>query len=368
MKTAAIICEYNPFHIGHAYHIAQTRTHADYILCIMSGSFVQRGEVAMFDKFSRARWALQAGADMVIELPCVHSLQSAEGFARGAVYLAQALGVDYLSFGAECADVDPFKQVAQINLTPPPAYTAAFRACLNQGKPYAAAKEAALRACLDVPGSLLTPNSTLGIEYTKQILLHKYSIQPLIIRRDPGSISSSQCRAAIQHHRLPFVPGYVLASMTTPVTLDMLEEAIFYRLRTMSREEYQALPELSEGLENRIYLAARQGHSLSSLVRAIASTRYPLARIKRILCCALLGIQAPDARQMPQYARILGFRRDSIAASMALRSRATLPLIDRPVTIKENPQFQLETRATDIRALACHDPSGMDFISPLVVI
>lgn len=369
MQVCAIVCEYNPLHSGHAHQIERVKAMGYRVLCIQSASFVQRGEPAIYDKFTRASWALKAGADLVVELPCLFSLRSAEGFAQGAMHIAHHMGADAFCFGSELADLGALRSIAQLHRNETDAFRQALREKLDEGLPYPAAREAATRHCLTLPDAAFGPNSTLGIEYIKAAEALGGRLQPLAIARK-GAVNSSACRSAILSGQTPGLPDFVHqdASQLRPVTLASLEQALLARLRSMDSEQYSQLPDLSEGLENRIQKAAVQAADIQTLLEAIAVKRYPLARIKRILCCALLGISQAHDALTPTYARVLGIRRDASDTLKHLTQISQMPIVTKSVELKDEPLFRIEQRATDIRALAEAQPARLDFTHPLVTL
>ena len=372
MRIAAIICEYNPLHRGHQAHIAWTKQHADAVICLMSGSFVQRGEPAFFDKFTRARWALQAGADIVWELPTLGALQSAQGFARAGVYLAHALGADDLSFGVECADLSALQSLADLSKTD--SFSLRLQAHLSTGCSYAAsAQQAAQELLPSLPPHVFGPNCTLAIEYIRAKKRYHAPLRVLPMQRCLP-ISSTVCRQRYleQQSLDAFVPPFVHHALSSlrPVTWEDLEPMLFYRLRTMSPQDFASLPDCSEGLEQRLYRASRVHTTIPALLADVSTSRYPLSRIKRLLCCALLGITA-DLQTAYQdiwpYVRMLGLSRKAGPVMDVLRQRARIPLLDKPVARKTDPLFILEQRATDLYALCAQQPCGLDFTHPLVL-
>lgn len=372
MRIAAIICEYNPFHKGHQAHIAWTKQRTDAVVCLMSGSFVQRGEPALFDKFTRARWALQAGADIVLELPVVGVLQSAQGFARTGVFLADAIGADALSFGVEEADTDSLYALAR--LEDQEAYAKRLQQHLAQGCSYpAAAQRAAQEMLPSLSEKLFGPNCTLAIEYIRAIERYQSPLHILPMPRNLP-ISSTVCRRQYCAHQSldALLPPFVLDSIPSvrSVTITDLAPLFLYRLRMMTPADFAALPGCSEGIEQRLYRAGRTQTSLSGLLSATTTARYPLSRVKRLLCNALLGVTADMQsfyRDTLPYARLLGLSRTAGNVMTELRRRAHIPLVDKPVAWKYDPLFSLEQRATDVHALCMGQPCGLDFSHPLAL-
>ena len=369
-KVAGIVAEYNPFHRGHAYHIAETRRllGADCtVVCVMSGDFVQRGDVAVFDKFARAEMAVRGGADLVFELPLRWSLSSAEGFAHGAVRLLESTGVvTHLSFGSECGDVNRLLAAAAAQRTP--AFLEAFNAALAAGVSYPRAQELAARSAAPELADLLTqPNDTLALLYLDALWALDSRITPLAIPRvgaghdAPGESdypSASRLRERLRagERVSEWVPHLPEAQ---PVFLDDLEIAILSRLRMLPKEAFAALPCSSEGLENVLYNAVHSAAAFDGILAAAKSKRYPMSRLRRMLLCAALGVKK-DA-QAP-YLRVLAANERGRALLHTMRETATLPVITKPAAARENADFCLTADAHDLYVLAQSDKTpGQDW-------
>lgn len=376
MKTAGIICEYNPLHGGHLRQIQTLKKQGfTHVLCVMSASFVQRGEPAIYDKFCRAKWALLAGADCVLELPCISSLQNAEGFAQGAISILDACGcVEGFCFGSETENLDALQSVAELHLERPQEFSTALREQLAEGRSYPYAMQAAAQACLPkIDPTVFSPNATLGIEYIKAAIRLGSHMQPIPVLRDRKSdpISSSLCREKILGGALPdMLPDFVKKDLPNlrPVSLDMLFEPIALRLLQLRPEGISELPDVTEGLENRIYSAISQSHCLEDFYHMVSTKRYPLARIKRILCCAMLGITQADVLQSrktgPQYARPLAVRNSNFLSM--LNASCQIPLMTKPIEYRDDPSFQTECFATDLHAHLAGAPIGKDFTAGIL--
>lgn len=370
MQLCAIICEYNPLHLGHAWQIEQAKLRFGSVICVMSSSFVQRGEPAILDKFTRARCALHAGADAVFALPSLFSLQSAEGFAAGAVRLAAGLGATHLCFGSELTQANLLSRLAQLSADEPPALKKALSSALANGISYPAAFQKAVQQILPAfPNEAFLPNALLGVEYLKAIRRYDLPLVPFALPR-ALPYSSSQCRAGLPRGQYSGLPAYTKDALQTHPLVDFnaMEPSLLYRLRSMDASDFHALPFVSEGLENRLYQAARKTSTLSGLLSFCQTRRYPLARIKRLLCCAYLGITQQDMlsanRQGPSYAQLLALNPDAQAVRQALK-RCTLPICTNAATLSENQQLSIEQRATDLYALLSHQPCGLDYTASL---
>ena len=320
MKTVGIICEYNPFHNGHARQlgiIRRLRGENTAIVCLMSGNFVQRGAPAVYPKMIRAEAALAAGADLVLELPVTYALRSAEGFAAGGV---EILGTfcDELCFGAENADPCPLLALAKGLLSE--EYRELLRAELDRGLSFPAARQRALERMGLQHELVQTPNNILGVEYCKAILSSGTAMAPLPITRGGDYHATAPERenpSATALRRLigageslgDYVPAEAAGLFAhAPVhTLAAGERAMLARLRTMTEGEFEALPFGSEGLWRKLMHGARRYATLEEIAQSVKSKRYTRTRIDRMILCAGLGITEAQLAQSVPYTRILGF-------------------------------------------------------------
>ncbi|MGN1108357.1 MAG: nucleotidyltransferase family protein, partial [Oscillospiraceae bacterium] len=266
MKTAAVICEYNPFHYGHKYQLDQTRKlGATHIVAVMSGSFTQRGDAAVFDKYTRARTALENGADLVLELPVKYSLCAAEGFARGAVGIISKLGcVDMLSFGSECGSIAALKEAA--GAVEYAVRTREFQLLVEGGKSYPAALAEAVNKYYteDVYQTISSPNNTLAVEYIKALDDIGSSIEPVTILREGAGHDSDEEEAqfiSASLIRKKILAGEKYADFAPEIncpTADIrrLETAILAKLRCMRQEDFEQVYDAAQGLAERLYKAS----------------------------------------------------------------------------------------------------------------
>lgn len=319
MNVCGIICEYNPFHNGHKFHIEQTRKlfGATHIVAVMSGNFVQRGDLAIIDKYKRTETALKNGVDLVIELPVQYSLASAEQFAQGAVYLLDKLGcVNILSFGSECGDIGLLKETAKA--VKEYQQSDELKKTMDKGLTYPLALKKIIKEKYSekLSDTLNYPNNTLAIEYINAIDKIGSSIEPVTLKRktalhDSEILENTNIVSASQIRRLLFEKKDV--SSFTPysdfsniASLSNIENAVLSKLRTMNRDEIADVPNVLMGLENRIYDAAREATSLEELFELIKNKRYTLSRIRRIVLSSFLGITKNDLKIPPSYVKILG--------------------------------------------------------------
>lgn len=382
MNIVGIIAEYNPLHNGHMYHLEESRRLSGAELCVvaMSGNFVQRGELACADKYTRAEWALHAGVTMVVEIPTVHALASAESFAGGAVRALANTGlVTHLAFGCECDNLQLLQYLADISDNESPAYKGILARHLAEGKAYPRARSDAFGE-MGLDRYYLTelekPNNILAVEYLRALKKFAPHIRPVpVLRRGSdhhdanlrGAISSgSAIREALLRgdssvlEAIPFLVGGALRFNTEIMAAGRTVEAMtLYKLRTMPKEELAALPGAGEGIENVIFRAARENATLYGFYNEVKSKRYTMARIKRMACCALLGISADLARDMDlgasDYIKVLGIqsRARNLLSTMAAQGFA--PVIARNSDLRKIDKqpasvasFSADTLSTDL--------------------
>lgn len=330
MKVAAVISEFNPFHNGHKYLVEKIKSeHADCVVAIMSGNFVQRGEVAIVDKYERAKAALQGGCDLVVELSTVFALSSAERFAKGGVQIADALNTDILCFGAENEDVSKLTQIADAFSNDD--FKSALKLNLSNGDYYAKAVANAIEQHLSKEHAdmLNGANNTLGVEYIKA--LKSTNISPVAIKRlgvdHDSDITFENISSATNIRNLIKNSESYTEFSDIPISdyadINELETAILYKLRTMSKEELENLPDVSEGLHNRIFECARSSNSLEEFYNNLKTKRYTLSRLRRIVMCALLGITKELNSYDAQYVRVIGMNK----VGATLLKNCKLPLL-----------------------------------------
>ncbi len=392
MRTAGIICEYDPFHLGHAWHIAQTRAALGEdcaVVCCMSGHWTQRADCAVADKWTRGALALAGGADLVLELPLPWALSTAERFAWGGVAVLAAAGVvDTLSFGSESGDLARLQAAA--DCLDRPAYQQALRERLARGLPFAAARQAAAETLLGPEASCLAaPNDNLGVAYLRAIRELRAPLEPLAIRRRGARHSSRTVRegfaSATWVRRLlregnregaaALMPGGA-ETLGEPARLSWAERAVLARLRTMEEADFAALPDsgAAEGLPARLCRAARQSCALEEFYALAKTKRYTHARLRRLAVSAFLGLREADVPAFPPYLRVLGLSSRGRLLLRQMKETAALPVITKPAHVKALPPdaqrlFRLEARAGDLYGLCFSRPRpcGLDWTrSPVV--
>lgn len=352
--NTGIICEFNPFHSGHKYLIDTVKKSSDAVICVMSGNIVQRGEFAVYDKFTRARTALENGADLIIDLPCAYSAMSAKGFAKYAVQLTEATGItDSLSFGAECDDIELLKETANEIENKKEAIAKEMK----NGLSYPAARRLAAGSEL-----LDYPNNILAIEYIKHTTLPCTVIKRIGKGHDTDDriYSSSAIRSMLDNDKI--------------CTLKNCEKAVLAKLRTMTAQDFQEIDDVTEGLENRIIQAVKHAENLDMLYDSIKTKRYTHSRIRRIILKSYLSITKDYTGDVP-YIRIIGFNEKGRALLSEMKNKATLPIISKYSDIKKlddkgKKLFELECHCTDLLNLgySVPRPCGLEQSSQIVII
>ena len=392
MKITGIIAEYNPFHNGHALHIelARQQTKCSCIVVAMSGNFVQRGEAAMFDKWSRAEMAVRGGADLVLELPFAFAARSAQYFAAGGIRLLSALGASYLCFGAEEANLGLLNQAAHALDTT--AMGEEFRHHMRQGVTYAKALSRSIIAHTGLPESCVTsPNNILAIEYLRALSRLAPHIIPIAIARqqsayhDPvirGNISSA---TAIRHslriaeavneeveqavpHTSSAIMKHLLLGQKGPINPLILETLLLAKLRTTPLASLENVPDVTEGMHHKIATCALQATSGEHFFSLVKSKRYTRTRLQRIAIHTLMGVNKNDIAGFddtgPLYGRVLAFNDTGRDVLRQLTGQNSLPIIMKTTTVLNSRQrhgtnlspiqkmLALDTKASDIFTLA----------------
>ena len=387
MKVSGIVCEYNPFHNGHRYHIQKTRENgATHIVAVMSGNFVQRGDVAVIDKFERAKAAVRSGVDLVIELPVAYSLSSSEGFARGAMYILNSMGcIDELSFGSECGDINKLLTAVQASISC--SQSQELKALLDSGSSYPSAMHllAEKKYGKQVGDIFDSPNNLLAIEYIKAISYLNSKITPFTIARkhaghDQPEVICNFASASFIRQNVKEQNAYsdlmpetmyetLLQSVNSGKTASLanLEKAIMYRMRTMTPAQLRDVPDVGQGLEYRIF-EARTASTVQQMMEQIKTKRYTMSRIRRIFLNSLLGITKDDLTTPPVYARILAINERGTDILSVAKGKSRIPLSTSLARLSEinavtKRTAELESLSTDIYNLALANPGpvGTDY-------
>lgn len=405
MKVVGIVSEYNPFHNGHKYHLELSKeiSGAEYSVAIMSGSFLQRGEPALFDKWSRAKMAVLNGIDLVIELPVVYSCQAAELFAFGAVKILDSLRiVDYISFGCENGNIEKLCSVSDTLLNEPEEMQNEIKSKMSEGMTYSKAIGEAIG---NYYGDILSyPNNVLGIEYIKSLILLNSSIKPVAIKRISnnyndvsftGAISSATAiREALRIYGLtkdiqlsiPPDSWDIIQQNTSkgkgPIFWRDFSDIILYALRKSDHYSINYLPEIKEGLEYRLIKAGNISSCFEELITALKTKRYTRTSLQRTLCHLLLGMKKEDIlfskmSDTHAYIRVLAFNDKGRNLLKEIKNNSDCSIINKPADFNPESEhlkrlFNLDILSTDIYNLGHKNElfkkAGEDYkTSPLYV-
>lgn len=382
MKAAGIIAEYNPMHTGHIYQIEETRQVLGpecAIVCCMSGNWTQGAGCAVADKWLRARLAVLGGADLVIELPTLWAVASAETFADGGVSLLADTGVvSHLSFGSECGNTSKLQAVA--DCLDSRIYAEELRKYLDKGMSYAACRQAVVTEVLgQESGHLLSSaNNNLGVEYLRALRRAGSTIRPMTVLRkgsghnclgDGGEsfVSATQIRRWLAEENWMaaepyFIPGGIellkKTMMPTNASYAAAERMFLAKLRCMTAEDWAVLPDSAsaEGLPERLERAGREACSIKDFYEMAKTKRYPHARLRRLALWAFLGLRTNDRPEKPPYIRVLAANERGRELLRAMKQTATRPILTKPAHVREMNEtcrrvFEIESRCTDLYGL-----------------
>lgn len=351
MRTG-IICEFNPFHKGHKHLIDEVKKTDSSVICCMSGNFVQRGEFAVYDKFTRAKTALENGADLVIELGAECSTLSAEGFAKSAVKLLEGTGVvDQIAFGAENNNVEELAKVAK--MLNDDSVKAQIKSEMKNGVSYPVARKNVLKTDL-----LNTPNNILAVEYLRFMTAKPFAVKRIGEGHDTNDInySSSAIRSTLELGEISSIYN--------------CEKAVLAKLRCFNANDFAKIADVNDGLENRLCDAVKNATTLNELYGLVNTKRYTMSRIKRIVLRSYLGIEGTNA-EMP-YIRVLGFNGKGKELLKEIKAKSNLPIVTRPADCNEAniDYFNRECRYTDLYNLGYEKalPCGTEQRSQIVII
>lgn len=391
MKVVGFITEYNPFHFGHKYHLENSikETNATHSLAIMSGSFLQRGEPSLVDKWTKAKMAVDNGVDLVLELPFVYSTQSAEYFAYGGVSLMDSLNiVNYISFGSEVGEIQPLSKIAEILGEEPSFYKERLKYYLSLGLSFSVARSNSLdeyirKETLDPEHSykdiLNRSNNILGIEYLKAINRLNSQIKPITIKRlgkdynDKNTIGEFSSATGIRNKILSenlisaknLIPSksyywldYYLETYGSFNSLENYDLIFQYLLRTCDKNTLAKILDIEDGLENRIISKGEIYYSINDLINSITTKRYPRTRIQRIFIHLLNDLHGETVKRLykenPPYARVLGANKKGLELLNKIKANSSIPIITKYSDYKKlsneliNEFLNYEEKATDI--------------------
>lgn len=406
MKITGIIAEYNPFHNGHVYHIEKTReiTGAEGIVCVMSGNFVQRGLPSIIDKWTRAKMALLNGADLVIELPCIYSLSSAEFFSMGAISLLNSMGViDSISFGSENGDLKLLYDIANALCYESEEYKKILKTNLADGNTYPKAVCNALSVFLNpvndgnitnLENILKNPNNILGIEYLKAIIRCKSNMTPFTIKRIGADYNSEKLEE--EFSSATSIRNYINSSETIDLLRNQLPFTVYQNILSLYSAHYdfanenkmvkflkyklltnpwsvKKIPDVSEGLDNRIIRAAEDNiEDYDAIIKNIKSKRYTYSRISRLLCQLFIGFDEFDTFNMRHmecpYGRILGFNQTGREILKAAKKNSSIPLITK-IPREKDEILRLDLQSTCAYSLLNRNIKPRDdyYVSPVIL-
>ena len=377
VTTAGIIAEFNPFHNGHSAHIAETRklTGCKYLIAVMSGNFVQRGEPAICNKWQRTKMALLNGIDAVIEIPVQYVISGADYFARGSVGLLNAMGVvDALCFGSESGNLREIMAAGRVLADESALYKQVLRENLDKGTSFAGAKGAALVACLGVvdEGLLTRPNNGLAIEYCKALRLLDSQIRAFTTHRQQVGPSATKIRYELLSGQdigedIPQNVKNILRDIPKFAQLDNFSDIFRYLLYTKT----DAVDSLGEGLGNRFRRLCAGFTTISDLLAAVKTKRYTYTRLQRDVLKIMLGILPLDMNMFDlhggaQYVRVLGFRKEAACVIGEISRKTSLPVITSGAAMDEllragglgGKMLSQELMAGDIYRLASGESGG----------
>lgn len=407
MNITGIIVEYNPFHNGHLHHIEKSKslTNCDAIVAIMSGNFVQRGLPAIVDKWTRTKMALMNGIDLVIELPLIYSLSSAEFFASGAISLLNNLGtVNNLCFGSECGDIETLLYISKILSEEPENFKIFLKDELNKGFSYPLARSKALLKFLKVSSSesscfknieeiLNSPNNILGLEYCKKLIKLNSNILPFTINREGGHYNSTVFNE--QFSSASSIRKYIKENTNIDILKKYIPENVYTLLLNLNENNYHftfedemisyikykytlyknsitKLPDVSEGIENRIFKVLENTKNFNDLILHSKTKRYTYTRINRILCQFFLGLENWDTATLRKdpcpYARILGFNSTGSKLLKALKETSTIPIYTK-LPKDPIPTLSLDIHGTKVYSLLNKsiNPNADYLTSPIII-
>lgn len=394
-KILTIISEYNPLHQGHIYHLTESikKTSPTIKVAIISGNFVQRGEPAILNKWKRTQLALIAGFDLIIELPSVYAISSAENFAQGAIQIANQIHSNYISFGSECGNIEKLKALSNMINANKSLYIASVKSKISKGFSYPKAQEITISELFgNTFSSLCKSNNILGLEYLKALNNTNPDIIPITIQRNNNSFSSSEIRKILRQKNgiqklknTNSTPEFVLQTIEKEknnknliLSLKTFEKEIFYKLRTMSLQDIKNLPDIPNNLITNIKKASNSTNSLNTLINMLKNKSITQARIQRILLYILLGITKKDiaiSKSTLPYIRILGMNNKGKKILSSVSKTSNVITSVKQFEKKCNNTnlirlLEIDKHATDVYTLAYNNNSqaNLDYTTKIITI
>ncbi len=400
MKITGLITEYNPFHLGHEFHInsSKQKTNCDYTICIMSGNFVQRGIPAIVDKWSRTKMALLGGVDLVLELPTIYSVSSAEYFAFGAISTLNSLNiVDNICFGSECGDVTTLKKIAEILVNEPLEFKKDLKEQLNLGLSFPKARSIAIEKYIknsnifnidSIEHILNSPNNILAIEYCKSLFKLKSNINPITITRQGSGYndnnlnqdnfsSASSIRKAITEKSLEscinVLPKYAYEILKNSKISDVDRMFFYVKYKLLSNPQFLSnIPDANEGLGNKILNNIGNFNNFDEFIMSCKSKRYSYTRISRVLCQCFLSLSKEDillSKSKPQYIRVLGLNKNGAKILKEIKKNSKIKIVNKISSKNTDPMLSIDIKATNLYSLLNNNiMHNADFkISPIIL-
>lgn len=386
MSRTGIIAEFNPLHTGHKFLIDKAKQDGA-VVCAVSGNFVQRGDTAIAEKRVRAQAALLSGADLVLEIPVCYSMSTAQNFALGGVSALSAVGCDALIFGSECGEIAPLKAASDILETS--EFSEKLQDYLKDGVTFAKARQAAAEFCGAKSGILRGANNNLAVEYISAAKKIGAEFEFKTVKRQgvlhdsdeadenyaSASLLREKLRQGDRQFCLKYIPENIIGLFGEENLSDIkrIENAVLAVLKTKTPEELKRLPDLSEGVENKLYTAIKRATSLEELYSGIKVKRYTMARIRRLVLSAFLGVDNSFFMQSLPYVRVLGFNKTGEEIIRQNAKNSKIPIVLRAGEISSfgssaQKMFELESRATDLYSLSLRKPieSGLEYTSKII--
>ena len=386
MARIGIIAEFNPLHLGHKYLIDEAKKQGE-VVCVVSSNFVQRGDTAIFEKRTRTAMALKCGADLVLEMPVCYSMSTAQSFALHGVWALKSAGCDSLMFGSEIGEIEPLLKTAEVLSSV--EFSQKIGEKLKSGITFAAARQMVAEECGAPKDILQGANNNLAIEYIIAAKSIGAEFDFLTVKRqgsghdssiiDSGFASASLIREKLYKGDYDFAKKYmpkVAFDLINPdeiSNIKNIETAILSILRTKTIDDFKNLPDISEGIDNKIFSSVKVATSLNEVYNSVKSKRYTLARIRRLILSAFLGIDGSFFMQKPEYIRVLGFDKKGEKILKTCRKNSEIPIILKATEIKElsekaQKMFELENRATDLYLLSLNKPleCGLEYKANLI--
>ena len=399
-KRIGIIAEYNPFHNGHLYQIQKAKelTGADTVIAVMSGNFTQRGDTSLINKFEKAKIALQNEVDMVIELPTIYSISSAENFALGGVKILNEIGnIDYLVFGIEEENLEKLQAIADVLVNEDDEFKRNIKEELDKGNSYPKAREIALKKVLsseNVKNIMQKPNNILAIEYLKALKTTNSKIKPFAIKRkntmhndeniNENYASGTYIRKLFIENNFneikKVVPKYTYERLlelknhgTYVTSINDFSDIIIYKIRTMTKEEISQIADVNEGLENSIKLASTTCKTIDEIIEKVSTKRYTKTRISRILTYILLDITKSEMEQAKKnnpYIRVLGINKKYEGILKTINNDKLITSLKKfEENNRENQLLNIDKKATEIYTIKYPKSvqANLDYTSKFII-